>query len=222
VALKCFGETIAHDGSYALHHDTFGWNYRANILSLAVASQQLFRVDGFNALRRESAKKIDNTLNSIPGFSPPVVPKHAQHVYHMYRFRFEPARAGLAVSADQAREALKAVFNREGLPLVEFQNTPLPGHALLQQRVGYGRGCPWACHHRSDMVYRIEDFPGALDAIRHSLVIGLPAQAVLANEEVVDAYIRCFQKVHHNLRAFERFAASFPSLPPWHFPPRIF
>ncbi|WP_163163680.1 hypothetical protein, partial [Bradyrhizobium uaiense] len=40
-----------------------------------------------------------------------------------------------------------------------------------------------------DLSYHIDDYPGALEAIRCSLVVGYPAQAVLANPEVVDAYL---------------------------------
>jgi dTDP-4-amino-4,6-dideoxygalactose transaminase len=220
--LKCFAETAEPDGSYQALHETLGYNYRINILSLAFASQQLFRVDAYNDLRINSAARLDEALSEIPGFVPPVVPEGSRHVYHMYRFRFDPCLAGLSITADQAHEALKQVFWNEGLPLVEFQNVPLPGHALMQQRVGYGRGCPWSCHQRDDVIYRIEDYPNALDVIRHSLVIGYPAQAALANENVIDHYIKCFRKVRENWRAFERFASTLPSTPPWSQPARIF
>jgi hypothetical protein len=140
----------------------------------------------------------------------------------MYRFGIDPAAAGLAISLDQAREGLRQVFWAEGLPLVEFQNTPLPGHALLQRRVGYGHGCPWSCQGRPGDVQPIEDYPGALEAIRGSLVIGFPARAVLANAEVTDQYVRCFDKVRQNLRSFERFAAALPAKPPWAEPARVF
>jgi hypothetical protein len=72
------------------------------------------------------------------------------------------------------------------------------------------------------MTYRAEDYPNALDAIRCSLVIGMPAQATLANPEVIDAYLRAFDKLEHNLRAFERFASTLPSTPPWSHPARLF
>lgn len=220
--LKCFGEAVGADGCYTTLHETVGWNYRINILSLAFASQQLFRLDHHNDARIASAKRLDEVIRAIPGFSPPVVPEGCRHVYHMYRFRFDPESAGLSATADQVREGLKKTFAAEGLPLCEFQNMPLPGHPLLQQKVGYGRGCPWSCHDRSDVTYRIEDYPGALDGIRHSLVVGYPAQAPLANEEVVDRYVACFQKLGQNLHEFDRFAASLPSQPPWSQPARLF
>lgn len=220
--LKCFGETVEPDGSYKMLHETLGYNYRISILSLAFASQQLFRVDEFNDARIASAAKLDAALNEVPGFIPPRVPDGSRHVYHMYRFRFDPLLAGLNVATDQAREALKKVFWAEGLPLVEFQNVPLPGHALMQRKVGYGHGCPWSCSGRDDIEYRVEDYPAALDIIRHSLIVGYPAQAALANPELIDNYVRCFRKVGENLGAFGRFAAGLPSNPPWAEPARIF
>jgi dTDP-4-amino-4,6-dideoxygalactose transaminase len=221
-SLKCFAEAVEADGSYTPLHETMGYNYRINLLSLVFASRQLFRLDGFNDRRREGAARLDAVLGELPGFSPPAAPEGARHVYHMYRFRFDPREAGLSLTADQAREGLKAVFWAEGLPLVEFQNVPLPGHALMQGKVGYGRGAPWSCHGRDD-VYRIEDHPGALDAIRHSLVVGYPAQAPLANPRLVEHYAAGFRKVGENLDDFARFAAGLPAeAPPWSQPARIF
>lgn len=220
-SLKCFGEAVEADGTYTALHETMGWNYRANVAALAVTSRQLFRLDQYNAERAAQAARLDAVLRELPGYTPPATSPAGGHVYHMYRVRFDPAAAGLSVTADQAREALRQVFWAEGLPLVEFQNVPLPGHALLQQKVGYGRGCPWTCHG-VEPDYRVDDYPGALDAIRHSLVIGYPARAAVANPAVVDAYARCFEKVHENRRAFERFAASLPDQPPWAQPARLF
>jgi dTDP-4-amino-4,6-dideoxygalactose transaminase len=220
--LKTFSEAIEADGSYAPLHTTVGYNYRANILSLVHASQQLFRLDEYTRIRQESAQLLDEVLRDFPGLTPPTVSPGRTHAYHMYRFAIDPAVTGLSITVDQAREGLRQVFWAEGLPLVEFQNVPLPGHALLQRRVGYGRGCPWSCQGRSDTVQPIEDFPGALAAIRGSLVIGYPARAALASGEVTDHYVRCFQKVRKNLRSFERFAAGLAAQPPWTEPARLF
>lgn len=221
-SLKCFGEAVDVDGSYSLVHETMGWNYRINLLAAVMASQQLFRLDEFNAARREGADTLTRVLAELPGFSPPAAPEGSEHVYHMYRFRFDPEAAGLSIDQDQAREALKQVFAAEGLPLVEFQNVPLPGHALLQRKVGYGHGCPWTCHGHGEFMYDIQDHPGALRAIRGSLVVGAPTQATVANPHAVAKYTECFQKVAANLRAFERFAADLDAAAPWESPPRLF
>lgn len=220
--LKTFGEEIDAQGRHNLLHETLGYNYRITGLSLAIASQQLFRLDAFNDARIASAARLDAVLQTIPGFHGPEVPEGRRHVYHMYRFRFDPEEAGLAITADQMREALKKILWAEGLPVFEFQNAPLSGHALLQRRIGYGRGCPWSCHGHGDLTYRIEDHPGALHAIRHSLVLGYPAQAPLANAEVVDAYVRCFEKIAANLHAVERIGRELPSEPPWAQAARLF
>lgn len=220
--LKCFGEAVEPDGSYTPMHATMGYNYRANILSLAYARQQLFRLETHTRTRQESAGRLDAALREFPGLTPPAVPAGRGHAYHMYRFAIDPAAAGLSVTVDQAREGLRQVFWAEGLPLVEFQNMPLPGHALLQQRVGYGRGCPWSCQNHPNPVQSIEDYPGALEAIRRSLVIGYPARAALTSPEIVEKYVQCFDKIQRNLRSFERFAATLPARPPWAEPARLF
>lgn len=221
-SVKAFGEAVAADGTYALIDATMGWNYRINLLSAVMISRQLFQLETFTRLRQESAAQLKAVLEAIPGFVAPVVPADREHCYHMYRFKFDPAQAGLSITVHQAHEALKQLFLAEGLYLVEFQNQPLAGHDLVQRRIGYGRGCPWRCHGREEIAYRIEDYPGALSAISDSLVIGMPSQAVLANPEVVNAYATVFDKLACNLRVFERFAADFPSRPPWATRPRMF
>lgn len=221
--LKCFAEEVLADGSYRTQQATLGWNYRANLLALAMASQQLFRLDDYNNRRRANAGRLTAALAELPGLNGPADTSASQSVYHMYRFRFNPDRGGFPLTPDQFREGLKRVFADEGLALVEFQNTPLPGHPLLRREVGYGRGCPWACHGRADMTYRIDDYPASLDVIRHTLVVGYPAQATLCNDRLVDLYIDGFRKVYANRDAFVRIACAVPAAAPWDMsPPRVF
>lgn len=219
--LKTFGESVALDGRYETLHGTLGYNYRINLLCAAMVSQQLFRIEEFTAARRAGARALGEAIAELPGFDPPAEIAGRTHCYHMYRFRFDPERAGLRISLDQMREGLKKLFWEEGTPLVQFQNQPLAGHDLFQRRAGYGRGCPWACHQR-EPAYRIEDHPGALEAIRGSLVVGYPAQGAVANPEAVEAYSRVFGKLRRNLRAFERFAGELVADAPWREPARLF
>lgn len=221
--LKCFGESVDEHGRYALLQESAGWNYRANLLSLAMVSQQLFRLDEYSERRNAMAARLSAVISTIPGLEPPSVPEEVTHAYHMYRFRMDPEQAGLSLSVDQMREALRAVFAAEGLTLIEFQNQPLSGHKLVQDLARRAHRCACACHGDRDACYRIEDSPGALDAIRHSLVVGMPAQAPLCNEDVVGLYVKCFEKLRDNLKAFERYASRLPAeAPPWREPARLF
>lgn len=220
--MKCFGEELDVQGGYALQHGTLGYNYRINLLSAALVSQQLFRLDEFTQERRNGAARLDTRLAGLDGFHPPHVPEGRASCYHMYRFSFDPEETGLRIDIDQMREGLKKAFWEEGLPLVEFQNQPLAGHDILQRRLGYGRGCPWTCHGRGEMRYDIADYPGALAAIRPSLIVGYPSQGALANPEAVDAYDRVFAKLEADRRGFERFAANLEAAPPWAEPARLF
>src|SRR5262249_32158321 len=161
---------------------------------LVFASHQLFRLEEYNALRASLASQLNDAVEQVPGLTPPAAPDGCQHVYHMYRFRLDPVRAGMEVSQDQFREALKHAFAAGGLPLVEFPNVPLRGHALLRRGGGSGRGGPWACQGRGALTYRVDAYPGALDAIRGSLVVGYPARAPLTSRELVGKYCECFVK----------------------------
>jgi len=206
--LKCFGETIDDRGCYQPLHRTYGYNYRANILSLTFAARQLFRLDEFNDLRRAGAAKLNAVLDRIPGFGGPIEPAGCRHVYHMYRFSFDPQQCGLSVTANQLREAVRRTLAAEGLPVVEFQNQPLSNHPIVRESLGQESA--------------ESSFPGARRAMQSSLVIGLPAQAPLANPTVVDHYIRAFEKIEANLGALGRVAGSCPDRAPWHDEARLF
>jgi hypothetical protein len=121
------------------------------------------------------------------------------------------------------REGMRLALCAEGLQVVEFQNAPLPEHALFSGKFGYGRNCPWHCNPGGRPEYRIHDFPGALTAIRRSLVIGAPSQAVLCSPDLVDAYLVGFAKLAARFDEFMAFARSLPEdNPPWAKPPRLF
>lgn len=206
--LKCFGETIDAAGARHLLHRSYGYNYRANIVGLVLATRQLFHLDEFNDLRRKGAAKLDAVLAELPGFDGPVEPPGRRHVYHMYRFSFDPERMNVSATRNQVREALRQIFAAEGLPLVEFQNRLLHEHPVVDEAL-----------ERKPVA---SSFPGARRAIEGSLVVGLPAQAPLANPSLVDHYARAFEKLGANLGALGRIAASCPDRAPWAEEARIF
>lgn len=81
---------------------------------------------------------------------------------------------------------------------------------LFAERVGYGQGCPWTCgKQESCRTYQQEDYPGTLDVIRSTLVVGKRlCMATFREPSNVQRYVDGFTKVFTNLDQVASYAAS--------------
>jgi hypothetical protein len=156
-------------------------------------------------------------MRDIPGLVPPRVPEGRTHVYHHFRFRVDPETAGLDIPAGRLRKALQDLMEAEGVPLIEYQNRPIPGQLLFQQRVGYGKGCPWSCGHTSrEVPYRVEDYPQTLDVIRSSLLVGHRlCMASFLERANLDLYLAAFHKVFAHRDELVDYARGLDYQEPW-------
>jgi perosamine synthetase len=212
--LRMFGEVLTGGDTRTYAADTLGWNYRMNPLQAAFARSQLPRLDGRNELRRRNAAILSEGLAQSPALLPPVVPEDRTGNFHMYRFRIDPARMGLDVPAGPFRLALQQALLAEGVAAREWQNTPLPGQRVFQERIGYGKGCPWTCKASRDVSYRIEDYPRTLATIEGSLVFAREIRSP-AGPAVYQAYVRAFHKIFDRVDDLVEHARSLDYRPPW-------
>ncbi len=195
--VKMFGERVGPDGEREYNALTMGWNYRFSAILAAFTSSQLARLDAHTAAVQEGAEYLAAGMAEIPGLVPPRVPAGRTHVYHHFRFRVDPRAAGIDLSTGRMRKAVQDLMAAEGVPLIEYQNRPVPGQLLFQERRGYGRGCPWSCGHAGrEIRYRIEDYPRTLDVIRGTLLIGHRlCMASFLERSNLDLYLAAFHKV---------------------------
>jgi perosamine synthetase len=216
-SVKMFGEQVTVDGERDYNARTMGWNYRLSSILAAFARSQLTRLDSYTADVRAGAEQLARTLAELPGVIAPVVPDGRTHVYHHFRVRFDPAQAGLDLPIGVFRRAVHDALLAEGVPMIEYQNRPLPGQLLFKERVGYGGGCPWTCGKASrDVVYRAEDYPATLDVIRGSLVVGKRlCMASFRDPASIAAYEDAFVKVFSNLDAVRSYARGLDYRDPW-------
>jgi perosamine synthetase len=212
--LRMFGEVLTEGDARTYAADTLGWNYRMNPIQAAFARAQLPRLDAQNDLRRRNAAILSEGLAQIPALLPPVVPEDRTGNFHMYRFRIDPARMGLDVPVGPFRLALQQALLAEGVAAREWQNTPLPGQRVFRERIGYGRGCPWACRASRQPSYRIEDYPRTLETIEGSLVFAREIRSP-ADPPVYEAYVRAFHKVFDNVDRLVEHARGLDYRPPW-------
>ena len=89
-------------------------------------------------------RRLLGRLGELPGISVPSCPSDRTHAFHILRFRFDPAAAGIeGTPPDAFRQALHRLLRAEGVPLSRYQLTALPEQDVFRSREGYGHGAPW-------------------------------------------------------------------------------
>jgi len=163
------------------HATLRGWMYLPGEMTAALARAQLLRLAETTERSWRNAARLTERLAALPGVEPPATRPDRTHVFHKYRVRLDPERAGLALSPvalrDRALEALRA----EGVEAVLWQTAPLPAHPLFGSR---------------------ERYPNAEAALASTLVIGSQSYPLFAQPlDVVDGWAAGFEKVWSHLRS---------------------
>ncbi|GAB1823629.1 DegT/DnrJ/EryC1/StrS family aminotransferase [Herbidospora sp. RD11066] len=139
-----FGEVIeaGRDRDYVSYG--LGWNHKMNALQAAFADAQLSRFDGYEQARQRNIAAFLARLGGLPGLRIPTALPDTTHVWHILRFRFDPAAFGLdGVPPEALRAALRRLLRAEGVPMSQYQLMPLPDQKVFTDRVGFGGGYPW-------------------------------------------------------------------------------
>ncbi len=211
--IRVFGEITGPGKVRAYDARTLGWNYRMSPLCAAMARSQLTRLDEYTKLRQSVAEYFSSRLREIPGLESPCVSSDRTHVYHIYRFKVNAEEAGLGIDNGRFRKALQDILSSEGVPVAYYQTNPIPGQRLFQEKIGYGKGCPWTCPHAREVKYDICEYPQTLKVIEETLTFwGLHP---LVSKKVLDIYLCAFRKVFDNLTYIENYAKKLDYKAPW-------
>jgi perosamine synthetase len=144
-----FGETMdpGRERDYVSRH--LGWNAKLSSVQAAFARSQLDRLDGYAAARQANVTAFLARLAALPGITVPAAAPGTTHAWHILRFRFDPAAAGLpGLPADRFRSALHRALRAEGCPVSRYQRMTLPQQQVFTDRVGFGGGYPWTAAPR--------------------------------------------------------------------------
>ncbi len=210
--VKACGDTLFEDGTRKFNPYTAGFNYRGSSILASFTLSQLARLDDHIARVQEGARYLAAGLAEIPGLLPPLVPQGQSHVYHHFRVRFEPQAAGVDLPAGRFRKALQDCMAAEGVILNQYQNRPVPGQWVFQEK----RGCPWTCGHGRDVRYDIHEYPQSLDVIRSSLVVGKRlCMAHFFERRNLDLYLEAFHKVLSNRDELVAYGRALDYREPW-------
>src|SRR5439155_12542598 len=143
-----------------------------------VARSQLQRLADTTARSQWNAGRLTHRLARLAGVEPPGVPPDRTHVFHKYRVRLDPERAGVRLSRVALRDRLLEALRAEGVEAVLWQTAPLPAHPLFA----------------GGSASR-ESYPNATAALDSTLVIGSQSYPLFAQPlEVVDAWADGFER----------------------------
>ena len=180
---------------------TVGYQYRNQELPAAFAPSQLKRLKDVNQNTIRNCEYLTEQLGSIRGLVPPYVPDDRVSVYYRYRVRFQPDVLGLTIPSREFRTRLVEALNAEGVRATVWVGDPLPAYPIFQDKVGWGKGCPWSCqHYGRDITYSREDYPETVKLLDESILIGdEEAPLYCQNLELMELYIKAIRKVFENL-----------------------
>ena len=154
--------------------------YLPGELTAALARSQLQRLAETTARSQRNATRLGERLGRLSGVEPPVVPRDRTHVFHKYRVRLDPARAGLSLGPVALRDRLLEALRAEGVEAVLWQTAPLPAHPLFALR---------------------ERYPSAEATLESTLLIGSQSYPLFAQPlEVVDAWADGFERAWNAIR----------------------
>ena len=176
---------------------TLGYNYRCSIVSAALASGQLARLDELNGTRKRLCERLSAQLDDIPGVIPPQVPADHTHAYHLYRVRFDPRQAGVAIEPATFRAKVVAALGAEGVLCRPWMNWTIPSLPLFTRPETFEARHPWRRTWPADRLYDPDDYPEATRVVREtSLVMEAPTAV---SEQIIDHMAQGFGKVFSQL-----------------------
>jgi dTDP-4-amino-4,6-dideoxygalactose transaminase len=163
-------------------HYFLALNYRMTDLQGAVARAQLAKLDAVVERRRHAAARLTALLAETPGLTLPSDPPGGENTYWRY-----PLLVDRSVYPS-GPDAIGAALARDGIQSAPRYVKKLAFECrVLAERRTYGRSqCPFSCRERNGdppIVYRREDYPGAVEALDRVLV--LPWNEFYTEEHVI-------------------------------------
>jgi dTDP-4-amino-4,6-dideoxygalactose transaminase len=149
------------EGSWGYEVVCAGFKYNMTDIQAALGLQQLKKLEGFHARRREIVRRYNAAFSPLAELQTPVERPEVEHAWHLYVLRLNPERCG--ISRNRFMEELKT---RDIGASVHF----IPIHLHPYYRDKYG--------------YKPEDFPVAYR--EYQRIVSLPLFPKMSDQDVED------------------------------------
>ncbi|MCC6446770.1 MAG: DegT/DnrJ/EryC1/StrS family aminotransferase [Armatimonadetes bacterium] len=149
--------------AYGLH-----WNYRMTEQTAAIGLVQLERARGYIAELIEIARLYDEAVKGCDWLPLQQSQSESQNTYHFWTAIFRGE--GYGISMDDFRQTLQ---EEKANVSIGYTGMPAYKHPLLQERLGYGSGCPLDCPLYTGSSNRYPDglCPVAEDTIPRAVLV---------------------------------------------------
>lgn len=213
--VRIYGEILKDNNKKVLNSFTLGWNYTINPLQAAMARVQLKKFKKLTKLIRIKGKLFSNKLKKYDWIELPKIPLDSESVFHFFRIKLNPNKVGYN-NDGRFRKAVQDALNAEGLNVRHYQNVPLPGHPIFQNKKHFANGLPWSLL-KDDISYKISDYPNALNVIENTLVIGAigSSPGYLLCKGTIEKYMKGFEKIDKNIKEIINYANNLNYKAPW-------
>lgn len=105
----------ARDGSRVFSPMTYGYNYRPNVFSCAIASHRFSELDGQISARRSNARLVSSRLSGTPGLWPLFDAEQEMNSFCSLALRLDPLALGFSQGA-ALRDSVVELLKAEGVP----------------------------------------------------------------------------------------------------------
>jgi perosamine synthetase len=202
-----FGEVIESGSERDYVSYGLGWNYKMNAIQAAFTAAQLTRFDDYERARQRNVTAFLARLAALPGLRVPTALPDTTHVWHILRFRFDPAAFGLdGVRPEALRATLRRLLRAEGVPMSQYQLMPLPDQKVFVDRIGFGAGYPWTVTGAPGPAAG-EDYPVTRAVIADSLTLQ-KRHLHPGSGDLLRLYADAFEKVWANTDVVATLAAA--------------
>ena len=197
---RMFGEVIREGVQRDYNSSGVGYMYRYLELPAAFVRSRLTTLEEENAARRSNADYLAEKIGGLKGLATPYIPENRTSVYHYFRMRFSPKELGLSIDPNMFRAKMQKALQAEGVAVSRWQTRPIQLQTLFQQRVGYGKGCPWSCpyYKGGKIEYGPEDYEVTKQIFADSLVL-YDSIYPPNGHDLMDRYAEAFKKIWDNM-----------------------
>lgn len=176
---------------------TRGENYRLTQIQARLLLLQIDKLARETALRQARADHLTRRLEGLPGITPVRLPSDSRAVWHLYPFRYDPARFG-SLTRDQFLRALSA----EGIPCSAVYHEQYHDGLLDEAIASRGFQRLWSRERLKAYRDSFQELKGNRQVCQTTVAV--PQTVLLADPDVLDRIPEAIRRVHAHAPALAR------------------
>lgn len=180
------GEAVVAGQKRTYNSTILGWNYRLTEVDAAIGIEQFKKLDRFNNHRIRLADYLAEGLKNLPGLTMPKVYPGNKHVYYLFPFHFDAAKAGIS------REKFVEAMNAEGIPTGAGYIKPLYTSMIYHEHK------PFVYQHYKGKARYDDGLCPVAEKCHKEKIVTIQIVRPMATEKDMDDIINAAKKIFEN------------------------